>query len=432
MKTTGRDIDSLTKKFPDYIDQVKQHYRWNYVLFILESSSFCVSLAIFSQDTILPLLVSHLTQHPFFIGLIPAINYLGFSFPQILGAYLVQGRQTRKEVVIKIAIAQRVATLLITLVVQTIPRFPASITLLLFFLSYTLFSFTNGMIGPPYSDLINKTIIYNRGMFFGIQTAVTGIVGFVVSLYAKFLLDSFPYPAHFHVMFWVVFGISLLSPVFISLFRETPFPEIRPFERLQTFLSVIPSILRNDPVYRNYLVGRILVGFAFMANSFYALFAIQQYDLSIGTIGLVTMVILISKSMMGFVWGWLGDRFGYKVVLLGMVLMLFLQAFVALLIQSPISIYIIAFFIGSILSATWVSDPNMVFELAPPAETGRYIGITNTLVGPVMVFAPLLGGVIVDVFNYNALFLISMAAAGAGFLYTLFFIVEPRRLRQSE
>ena len=243
MKTTGRDIATLEEKYPEYIAQVKKHYRWNYILFILESSAFCVSLAIFSPDTILPLLVSTLSAHPFFIGLIPAINYLGYYLPQIAGAYLLQGRQTRKEVVFRITIFQRIATLLVTLVVQSIPGFPAEITLLLFFISYTLFSLTNGMIGPPYSDLTNKTIIYNRGVYFGVLSGVTGLVGFVTSLLARNLLDGLPYPQNFHVMFWLACGVSLLSPIFVAAFRETPFPETRPVEPLGTYLKAIPSII---------------------------------------------------------------------------------------------------------------------------------------------------------------------------------------------
>jgi MFS family permease len=427
MKTPSKDIETLAEKYPSYIAQVKQHYRWNYVLFILESCSFCVSLAIFSPDTILPLLVSTLSAHPFFIGLIPAINYLGFYLPQIAGAFLLQGRQTRKEVVFRITIIQRIATLLVTLVVQSIPGFPAEITLLLFFISYTLFSLTNGMIGPPYSDLTNKTIIYNRGVYFGVLSGVTGLVGFATSLLARHLLDVLPYPQNFHVMFWLACGISLLSPIFVAAFRETPFPEARPVEPLAAYLKAIPTILKSHSAYRNYLIGRILVSVAFMANSFYALHAIQKFDLPVSAIGLLTMVILISKSAMGFAWGWLGDHFGYKLVMLGMVSTLLLATFCALAIPTAGIIFIIAFLIGSVQSATWISDPNMIFELAPPAETGRYIGITNTLIGPVMVLAPLIGGVIVDIFSYQILFSICLCFAGAGFLYVLIKVVEPRK-----
>ena len=164
-----------------------------------------------------------------------------------------------------------------------------------------------------------------------------------------------------------------------------------------------------------------------MANSFYAIHAIQKYDLPAGTVGLLTMVILISKSAMGFAWGWLGDRFGYKLVMLGMVSTLLLAAFFALVIPSAGIIFLIAFLVGSVQSATWISDPNMVFELAPSAETGRYIGITNTLVGPSMVLVPLVGGVIVDLFSYQVLFIACMLFAGIGFIYVFFKVVEPRK-----
>jgi MFS family permease len=46
----------------------------------------------------------------------------------------------------------------------------------------------------------------------------------------------------------------------------------------------------------------------------------------------------------------------------------------------------------------------MIFEIAPSSETGRFIGISNTFVAPVMTLAPLLGGLVVDLFSYQLMF----------------------------
>ena len=46
----------------------------------------------------------------------------------------------------------------------------------------------------------------------------------------------------------------------------------------------------------------------------------------------------------------------------------------------------------------------MIFEIAPSAETSRFVGMTNTFVAPVMTLAPLLGGALVDIFTYEFMF----------------------------
>ena len=421
-------MQTIYDRYPGYVQQVKRHYLRNYVLFIAEACAFTVSLAMFSQDTILPFLISNLTKRSIYIGIIPAIFYLGFYLPQILGAFLVHGRHTRKGIVLAITVIQRFATLLLALVIQSIHLLPDPIVLILFLTAYTIFSLTNGMIGPPYSDLINKTIIFNRGIFYGILTGVTGIIGFLSSLMAKYLLDHYLFPMNFRIMFWVAFGISSLSPFLVAAFREIPFPESNPPVQIREYLLAIPNILKAHPIYVRYLAARSLVGIAFMANAFYAVYAFKLFNLVPGQIGLFTMLVLISKSATGFAWGWLGDRFGYKLVMLGVVMTLFLQAFIALVSSTWVFFFFIAILLGSVLSAVWVSDPNMIFEIAPPAETGRFIGMTNTLIGPVMILAPLLGGVIVDLFSYQTLFWVCLVVAGAGILFVLLKVDEPRRV----
>jgi predicted MFS family arabinose efflux permease len=76
---------------------------------------------------------------------------------------------------------------------------------------------------------------------------------------------------------------------------------------------------------------------------------------------------------------------------------------------------LIAFCIGGQYAAYMICDSIMVFEIAPSSETSRFIGISNTLLSPVMALSPLLGGFLVDIFSHSFLFysviLISLASA---------------------
>lgn len=425
--TRSHDIQLIASKYPEYIQQVKKNYLWNYILFILEASSFTVSLAMFSQETTLPYLISNITDRSIWIGVIPAIAYLGFYIPQIIGAYLVHAKKIRKWVLFWIAIIQRIATLFIALVVQSLDILPNPVILVLFLVAYSIFSLTNGFLVPPYADLINKTIIYNRGLFYSVHTGVTGVIGFLSSMLARYLLDHFPFPTNFQAMFWIAFAVSFVSPFIIAAFRESPYPEPKSPESLLNYFQAIPDMLRQYPKYVRYLFARSCIGIAFMANAFYAVYAVNHYNLEPGVIGVYTMVALMSKSIMGFLWGWLGDRFGYKTVMLGVAGTLCLQPFFALISPTASFFFLIILFIGSVNSAVWISDPNMIFEIAPPSETGRFIGMTNTIIGPVMVLAPLLGGVLIDLFSYRFLFWICLIIAVIGFMVTMITVEEPRK-----
>jgi len=132
----------------------------------------------------------------------------------------------------------------------------------------------------------------------------------------------------------------------------------------------------------------------------------------------------------GFLWGWLGDRFGYKKIYVIVSVLVVAQGVFAIWAAAPWMFYIIAFCIGSVYAAFRIGDSNMIFEIAPSEETSRFVGITNTFVAPVMTLAPLLGGALVDVFSYQVMFTIVIVV---GLVSTLLAVtLMPQLRRQSQ
>lgn len=421
------DIEYLAKHHPVYLERVNRNYWINFILLSCDSAIFTFSLAMLSQDTILPFFVSQLTQSKTLVGLVPALFFLGFYLPQLLGAYLANGRATRKWIIFGIAVAERVGILFIALVAQFALQLPPPQTLILFFTAYTLFAITNGLIGPAYADYISKAIPRRRGLFYGVMYGLGGLIGFGSSWVARYFLDRYAFPANFQTLFWVGFAASFISPFIIAAFRETPLPETSAPQPLRAFLASIPGQVRQYPQFLRYLAARALVGLGLMGNAFYALYAIQKFELSSGSLGIFTMIILLAQSALGFVWGWLGDRFGYKMVLTAAAVCLGLEAVLAL--TAPIAelYFVIAFLIGGVYAATNICDPNIVFEIAPPHETSRFIGIANTLIAPVLGLAPLLGGALVDLGSYPALFTAVLIISLLAWVVIQRWLVEPRR-----
>ncbi len=228
-------------------------------------------------------------------------------------------------------------------------------------------------------------------------------------------------------LFWIGFGTSFISPFIIATFKEVPYPIKSNVEPLIEFLKHIPGMVKKQPRFKKYLIARSAFGIGLLANSFYAMYAYDKYNLSEGTLGVFTMVILLTKSVFGFIWGYLGDHFGYKInYLLSSGLLIFMGI---LAITSPgvWAFYVIAFGIGAVMSVIMTSDPNMVFQLAPPSETSRFIGIANTIVAPVMTFAPLISGLIIDVFSFQVLFLAELIISFLAFVVIFYVMPNPHR-----
>jgi MFS family permease len=185
--------------------------------------------------------------------------------------------------------------------------------------------------------------------------------------------------------------------------------------------------MREYPVFNRYLSTRALIGLGLMGNSFYAVYAIDKFGMEAGSIAIFSMILLISQSVTGLLWGTLGDRIGYKRILLIASVLISLEAVIALLAGEGWQIIGIAMLMGGVYAAGNIADPNLVFEIIPPAEVSRFIGIANTLLGLIYAAAPLLGGLLVDVFSHKILFLAVLGIGLTSLLIAWKWMVEPRR-----
>jgi MFS family permease len=57
-----------------------------------------------------------------------------------------------------------------------------------------------------------------------------------------------------------------------------------------------------------------------------------------------------------------------------------------------------------------IVNNNMLLTIAPAAQRATYVGFLNTVLG-VVIFVPVLGGILVDLVGFEVLFLLSLALA---------------------
>lgn len=128
------------------------------------------------------------------------------------------------------------------------------------------------------------------------------------------------------------------------------------------------------------------------------------------------LMAIITLALIGFalLGGWLGDRFGHKRVLalacavgaLGLLLMLWARSPAALLAYGSV----VGAGAGLFITANWA----LANRLAPPAETGKFLGLTNLATAGAGAAARLVGPAI-DLFNN--------ARPGAFWGYALLFLL---------
>lgn len=424
---TSADVELMRRAEPGYIEAAERHLRRNFLLMTADMASFAFAITLLSETTIVPAFVKTLTAAPIALGLLAATYALGHFLPQLAGAYLAMVSPRRKPVLVGICVAERIGILLIALAAQLVGVASTGLVLVAFFAAFAFYATTTGLIGPVYGDFIAKSIVRYRGRLYGGAQLLGGLMGAGAAAVAQRLLATLPYPAGIQACFWIAFGLSFISLIFVANFYEVPFPGRAPRITASAFVRGIPKLLRGNEAYRWFLAARTSIALGTMGIGFAAGAALDR-GLRVEDAAVFALAYLLAQSGGGFAWGLIGDRFGWKLVVelsatsMGLAMVIAITA-VGL---APFAATFVL--LGAANAGATLSDPNVTYEIAPPSETSRYLGITSTLLAPTLALAPLVGALIASIFSYPVVFVMSAILAFVGLIVAATRFVEPRRL----
>ena len=157
-------------------------------------------------------------------------------------------------------------------------------------------------------------------------------------------------------------------------------------------------------------------------------YGVQRFAIDGAGVGLLTGVLIGSVALMNLVWGLLGDRGGHKRVLALGALLACAAPLSAFLAPSPFWLGLTFVLMGSYQAADQASALNLILEFCAPEDRPTYIGLTNTLLAPVLIVAPLIGGGLATIFGYQVLFVVAALVAGSGALLLAVWVREPRQM----
>jgi MFS family permease len=166
---------------------------------------------------------------------------------------------------------------------------------------------------------------------------------------------------------------------------------------------------------------------AAVALPFYGIYAKNVLGAPEGMVGVYVATRVGAQLFFNLPWGRLSDRRGNRLVmqLLGLgsggtaLLALALVGLVELLqLQGTWLPYLalpLFFLDGAIRPAQILSGSNFLLELVPDAERPLYLGLSNTLMG-IVVLVSGLGGLVVDLFGFSGLFALSLGLFLVGYV----------------
>jgi MFS family permease len=415
-------------------EHVRRTYRINFLLCFIDAVGFPTGMSFISNLTILPLFVRQLTDSNILVGLIPSIGSMGFFLPQIFVANYIERLPTKRNYVVVLAGIERIAILVLAIFTVYLANH-RSWLLSGFFFCWVVFNFTMGFNSPAYSGMISKIIpASRRGRLYGIAGAIGGGLGILAAELSGRLLTGYGFPMGYTYCFLLGFLVLTISFSPLAIVKESAEPFL-PRVGWRSQLRSAVAVLRNDKDYRWYVCSQILYAFNEMGTAFYTVCAINRLGANEGNVAIFTAILMGTGIVTNPFWGYVADTYGNRKVLIFSTACA-LAAPVMAVVSPSLKLFYLVFVLSSIANTgVWLSSYNIVMEFPPlsPRRRGEiggsgvptYLALRSTLMAPLRIVAPILGGFIADHTGYNVVFLISIVMTVVG-LMMLFQFQEPR------
>ena len=188
-------------------EQSPKNFRWNAFVNGLDLVFLSLGSSLVSRETVLPVLVSTLTDSKLAIGLIPALYSVSYYLPQLLMANHAEQLRYKKPFVMFVGgLGERFPYLLIGLTLWFLAESAPHLTLLLLFLFLGVGAAASGMATPAWYDMIAKVIpVQRRGIWSGISNSLGALLAIGGALVVGTILERVAYPTNFTWIFGLAF-----------------------------------------------------------------------------------------------------------------------------------------------------------------------------------------------------------------------------------
>ena len=407
----------------------KQQVRHNVIVNLIDGSFFGLGMGFASYVTIIPLFIASLTDSTILIGLIATIHTLGWQLPQLFMAGRV-ARVTRfRPMVLAMTLHERLPMFLLALLALLVPTLGTQTTLILAFVVLMWQSIGAGLTANGWQSMLAKILPPSiRGTFYGLQSGSANLLSSGGALIAGVALVSLPYPYNFAVCFFVTATAMMISWGFLALTREEQHvPVPREVASIRSSFSEWLGLLRADRNFGWFVVSRALMQFGQMAIAFYTVYALRRFGMDAQTAGVLTGAMLLAQMVSGPVLGTLGDRYGHRWMLVFGCVAMIAGAVVAMLAPTITWFYAVFILTGIVNSSQWVSMLAFTSDFGDDRTRPFYVGLSNTLIAPATIIAPLIGGVLADALGFNVTFGAAILGALISMVVLVSLVRDPRR-----
>ena len=386
----------------------KRYYQRNFFAGLVHGTFFQAANAFGNIHTVLPAFIALLTPSTIAIGLMAAVQGIGEVVPQMFTAYLLEDRPRKKPYLLWVITTRWVSWAVLAYLTFAFGETRPGLILAVLIALFSLFSIAGGMGTVLYADICSKAIpAQRRGKFTGWKQLVGYALAIGAGYVVKFILGDesrFPYPTNYALIFLLSAVGLLIAFTGFALIREPAYPTKRVSQSMGDLLRRALILARRNPNFRRLLWARGLTTAVLALAPFYVVYARTEIGVDAGIVGLYLSAQMAGGALSNLLWGWLGDRFGNRSVIVGTAVTGGLTPLLALLVPAttPLLFLPVFAFLGATISGMRLGYSNFILEMASVELRPTCVALQNTLLTPVSLL-PLIAGAVIGTISYSVL-----------------------------
>ena len=416
---------TATQREDEFRKQVLLHLPRNFTAHLIHGLLGQTGFRLIQAPTFLPAYVFLLSGSTTMVGLARTCQAVGMFLTPVFGATLIERRLKVLPMVFATGMAMRLSVFGLGLAGFLFAK-EANLWAICILLG--LQGIFTGMQTVTFSFLVSKVIpVEKRGAVGGLRNTLANLVSMVAGVIGGYLVSHNTWGNGYACVFLVAFALATSGLLALTLVREPESPGVKAQQKFGSRLREVPALLRSDVDYRGYVWARAIGAAGRMAVPFYFVYAAQQAVLPPESIGFAHTAWVAGQTGSTLLWGLLGDKRGFRDVL-ALSLLSWAAATIALMYGHGMLALLLSFAgVGIGQGGFEMSCTNLVLEFGPREDVPMRIAVAQSAEQLVQIVAPLLGGILVEVASFRAMFWLAAVLQLIALVITLMKVTDPRR-----
>jgi MFS family permease len=408
-------------------DNLKRNYIGNYLHGMLGMTGF----RLINAPTFLPAYLHLISGSNTIVGLGLALQQVGSVISPVFGATQIEHRKKVMPAAIWMGGLARVQIVGMALAGWFLRGESLVVAMMAFMFLFGLFMGTQRVV---FGLLMAKVIpLSRRGRLQAWRNATGGLIAAALAWAAgKYIIEGNLFGNGYATTFALAAFLTSLGLWALQvLLREPEPPSLPERARFRDRLKDFPKLIMSDKGYAWFLVVQMVTTASRIATPFYIIYVSSTMSLDGMTLGLLTLAFLGADTLSNLVWGYLGDKTGFRLVLVSS-LSIWAAATLLLMMNTEHWAVFVAFFgLGAAQAGYMMAAQTMILEFGSRAEMPMRIAISSTAEGIMASLGPLAGGFIADHFGFNIVFGVSIGFLVMGLIILMTVVKEPRTARMA-